>query len=69
MKSIRKWFETREAIVAKKGGLAEKEEATEKKLKVAMKILSTPIIERRKHAEPVTVERRVEIYDYHQKLA
>lgn len=68
MFNFKDWVEQRKSIVKKTGGLEEKNEATERKMQVAMKILAMPDQDRRKAPFPVEVERRVELYDYHQKL-
>jgi len=64
MFNVKEWFERKQNIVRKTAGLEEKNEATQRKMQVAMRIL-----DRREVEIPVEVERRREIYDYHQKLA
>jgi len=64
MFNVKEWFERKQNIVRKTAGLEEKSEATQRKMQVAMRIL-----DRREVEVPVQVERRRELYDYHQKLA
>lgn len=64
MLNIKQWFENKKNIVRKTAGLEEKQEATQRKMQVAMRILDRRVVE-----IPVQEERRRELYEYHRKLA
>lgn len=68
MFSVTKWFENLKNGDHLIHAMDEKNEAINRKRQVAMKILCTPEQERRRKPVPVEIERRMEIYDYHQKL-
>lgn len=67
MRRLKKWFGRNTEKINKL--IDKKSESIIKKQQIALKILNMPEVERRKVQEPVTIERRVEIYDYHHKLA
>lgn len=69
MLNIRKWFASKKTQPERESVFEEKHETIIRKRQVAMKILNCPEVERRKIPVPVSVDRRVEVYDYHHKLA
>lgn len=69
MFNIQKWVDKKKSIAMRTAGLEEKHQASERLRTVAMKILASPEVERRIKEVPVEVDRRIEAYDYHQKLA
>lgn len=69
MLNIKKWFSSTKLNADRAKVMEDKHEAIIRKRQVAQKILNCPEVERRKNPLPVEIERRMEVYDYHHKLA